>query len=860
MVWNVLKPFRYFRCTARVRFQVSGNAFMGGKLIAAWIPPNRVNAACDGWNTLTTISGIPQRVEMYPTENSTYELEIPLLLSSRWLDLDQTVNGPLSWLASFDNDEAVVSLGVVAVWVAAQLVSEDAIDSCSVSMFVSLENFQLENAYRLNFPSLTPPSAAVPPIANYLPFGGKYLNQVGGISFGIDPTLAEEDQVMIRKGVKQVFNVGDSLSEAKVKESTGWISGPLRTIAALATVFRPFTGVYSPLVAAGTATVSGLASVLSFFKLDKPRMLMLPTQVIRNYRNMAHGDGVDQVNSIALSSDNAVIPVGLNQPFDPEALKICRIASIPQVIDSTNVTTSMAANTVITQWSVAPWNVPLLGFNSALTKNSNKCYAWAPTFAYYAALPFRFWRGTCVVDVEVVAQGFSKMYLGLTWQPGFGEFATPPTTVSSGTETELMTQIVQVSGNTKARFVIPYKACSHWLRTDLNSQFNPNNAAAGARSKTGRVNGTFTLYIVNPLTSYSASGPNNNPVTIFTSVSFPDLQVARPTGESLCSSRGVIYALGTPGFAVTDGEKKEKDKKQVFNVADKLSGDSGPAEPSAQLSESHWFGDKIESILDITRRPSSIGYVSQFDRTAMTIWSLFTATGHSVRAMPVLDPASTNAIGSGNPLPQSLAVWFSNIFLAWRGEVSYQVANEPGYFRVGTSKSDSDETYSVRMINVDAWGGVPYPYLEGGTQENISYAPSTSAYTDGMSWRPTDSTAMPATAAVPYYSENTFIHTLDYGLPHTTGTTQRYNLTPYTIGTIPGVSISTTSSFYTVPDGDSVPPITYSILASTGDNFSYGALYPPGTITDYINAISTAVTYVSPNNYQYPGAWITGPP
>jgi hypothetical protein len=854
MVWNVLAPFRYFRCTARVRFQISGNAFLGGKLIAAWIPPNRINSFCDGWFSLTTLSGIPQRVEMYPTENSTYELEIPLLMSSRWLDLDQTVNGGLFYNSAGFNSEQLVTLGVVGVWVASALVSEDTIDSSAVSMFVSLENFQLETAYRLNFPALLPPIPTVTPLTKFLPFGSKFVNQVSAIWFGIDPTLLDEkkEKQKQRKAI-QVFNSGTSAGEARQKESSGWVSGPVRTVAQMASVFFPFSGTFSPLVAAVNATASGLASVLSYFNLDKPRMMALPTQIISNYRGIAHSDGIDQVNSLALSSDNAVSAVGLNQPFDPEALEISRIASIPQVISSKQVVTSMAASTVIMQWSVAPLNVPIVGTNSALNIDSAECYAYCPTFASWAAAPFRFWRGTCVIDVEVVAQAFSKMYLGLSWQPGFGEFAVPVTTVASGTETELLTQIVQVSGNTRARFVIPYKAGSHWLRNDMNAQFNATNSSIFQREKTGRVNGTFTMYVVNPLTSYSASGPNLNPVTVFTSVSFPDLQVARPTGVNLCSVRGGNYvALQPVGFS---------EKKQVFN-----SGESSSDTPSAQLSHNHWFGDKITSIMDVTRRPTSIGFMigTGVQFASQSIWSLFNTIPQMSKPLPTDVSTAAESFGNALPYPNNFAVWFSNIYLAWRGEVSYQLVAEIGGNTTSTQNFlPSSNRPAVKLTNTDAWDFTTFPFLSTGRPTfNVGYTPSASTYTDGTFYKPMYNVDIPIAASVPYYSESTFQMTIDPGLPAISGspTTFTFFGAPYVTGAMPGVNVTVQP-----PASQNVElpfdAVRFTMLASTGDNFSYGALYPPGVITDYITDGSQSFPLsTTASTYSLPPTWITSVP
>jgi hypothetical protein len=613
----------------------------------------------------------------------------------------------------------------------------------------------------------------------------------------------------------------------------------------MASIFHAFSGTMSPLVAATSATASSLANVLSFFKLDKPRMQELPTQIITNYRNLAHGDGIDQVNSIALSSSNAVSPVGLNQPFDAETLKIHRIASIPQIISSQRVVTSMAPGTVIMQWSVAPWNYPIVGVNTSNTLDGLNPYAYAPTLAGWAAAPFRFWRGTCVVDVEVVAQAFSKMYLGLSWQPGFGEFATAPSTVQPGTETELLTQVVQVSGNTRARFVIPYKARSHWLRNDMNSQFNEANDSVLTRASTGRVNGTFTIYVINPLTSYAKSGPNTNPVTVFTSVSFPDLQVARPTGVQLTSSRGGIYTAAiAPGLS---------DAKQVHNAAETPSD-----QPSAQLSCDHWFGDKIETILDVTRRPTSIGWfnddVKEFGQVN---FSLFTTLPSLCKPQPSDSSAATFSFGNPLPFPNNYAVWFANMYLVWRGEVSYQVFSETGLFTVPGTAAAGTDSVALKLTNCDAYNLVPFPFLQAGAVVAHDYSPTSSTYTDGCFYKPANIFSMPATAAVPYYSENTFQHTIDPGIAYKSGTSAyTFFAAPYTSGAVPGINIA-----YTLPIADTAQPVRMTVLANTGDNFSYGGIFPPMAVCDFItNGTQTTAVYTTSVTYHQAADWITSVP
>jgi hypothetical protein len=808
MVWRELNPFRYFRCTARVKFIVTGNAFMGGKIIAAWIPPNRVNFYYDGWYSLTQISGVPQKVEIYPTENATYEIEIPLLLSKRYMDLNDFTTAYPSYFSFCDNTP---TLGLVALWVVSQLVSEDAVDSSQISIFVTLENFVLDTAFSSELDTTTPPpSANNAVLPNYLPFSTKFANNISKIqSPNTGPVL------------------NSSESEAKQKESTGWISGPLTSISKMAQIFTPFTGTYAPLVAAGSAASSSLASVFKFFNLDKPRMQTLPTQVIKNFRNMANSDGIDQANHIGLSANNAVSPVGANQPFDEEHLHISRLASIPQTIATAQVTTASAVSSVPLSWAVAPWNVPVLGLRAVTGSTTVGAAAYAPTFASWVTTPFKYWRGTCVVEVEVVAQGFAKLALGLSWVPGDKEYATNPTTVPTGIEAETRTQIVQVSGNQRIKYEIPFKAATHWLRADRDYQFpiSPNSLP---RNTTGRINGHFYCYIVNQLTSFSPNGTNNNPVTLLLHVSFPDLQVAQPIGYQMSSDRGAIYAIdANPELNIVAGRDEELFQQSVLNSSE-----------SVVLSQHHWFGDTITNILQLARRVSPLGFFSMKGNNATYAFSLFSTSPRIARvgSLEPLDSRPSQTISDNT----NFALWFSNIYLTWRGEVSYQIIGNGSNFSV-TGSSNPTDVLGITIANTDAWNTSNYPQISVLEEEPFVNSTGSYLYPNGAFHKPDSLSDQPAVVSVPYYSEMTFQHTIDPGnrLVDTAPAGAITTIVPFTRGSVPGIRAYVTSSQPTPTSGTNHYAI--ECLCNVSDNFSYGGLYPPPVFTDAYNLPAATV-------------------
>jgi hypothetical protein len=104
--------------------------------------------------------------------------------------------------------------------------------------------------------------------------------------------------------------------------------------------------------------------------------------------------------------------------------------------------------------------------------------------------------------------------------------------------------------------------------------------------------------------------------------------------------------------------------------------------------------------------------------------------------------------------------------------------------------------------------------------------------------------------------------TIDPGLPAISGspTTFTFFGAPYVTGAMPGVNVTVQP-----PASQNVElpfdAVRFTMLASTGDNFSYGALYPPGVVTDYItDGSQTFPLSTTAATYSLPTTWITSVP
>jgi len=105
--------------------------------------------------------------------------------------------------------------------------------------------------------------------------------------------------------------------------------------------------------------------------------------------------------------------------------------------------------------------------------------------------------------------------------------------------------------------------------------------------------------------------------------------------------------------------------------------------------------------------------------------------------------------------------------------------------------------------------------------QDFSYWPGTAvALGNGVKIRPALLPGVPASAVVPYYSQETFHLTPDFFGGGTTGAPANV-YTLYNNGTCPGIC------FGTLADTTATAPFPVAMLANISDNFAFGGLYPP---------------------------------
>jgi len=515
------------------------------------------------------------------------------------------------------------------------------------------------------------------------------------------------------------------------------------------------------------------------------------------WKDLNHSDGLDEVKHLGVKTNNSIIPIGKGQPFSVEDMSISNIVSQSQLIMWRQFDNTQAAGSLLMQWAVAPWNVPCtekyqytdptgdhgLGHTSQATNMH--------TYASFMSNCFNYWRGTCVVDVHVIAQAFSKAYLGFTWIPGdseamFSDQAPYPVggSVVLSDLANFRTHVVEVDGNTESSFEIPFLCPEYYL----NSSISMTDILS--------TNGTLLVYVINPLTSFSIGG-GIRPIDVLVNVGWKDFEFARPSTHDLMNTGigGQLYCDILPNDVVED---------------------------ELELQSGEFFGETINEICDLTRRPTYLAKHKQTnDLTQDTvIVSLFSNMPYNVQTVSpdvlIYGPNKRNK--SRPPLgPACFANYISRIYLTWRGEVTYTVLS------IGESYDDGNvvgsESMGIVMANVidrsTVQKAVNTPISGSDNARAVVTTPMCTAFGAGATYRPVNLRAMPASATVPYYSPRAFMLTPDIFGP--SGSEQPCIVTSYEQVGVPGVRISSTAAKDT----------TFMVYCNTADSFSYGMLYPP---------------------------------
>jgi hypothetical protein len=195
-----------------------------------------------------------------------------------------------------------------------------------------------------------------------------------------------------------------------------------------------------------------------------------------------------------------------------DELVLSHLASIPTFITTFNWPISSVTDNILWNTYVTP---------KVVRTASTKLYIPACTFA---ALPFKYWRGTMRYRFQIVASAFHKGRLRFVYDPGYVE----------GLESNVsITRIVDLANERDFTIDVAWGNENHYLEHNPVDQTNYNTAAI-VTAQRNFTNGVLGVYVLNGLTAPSSLVNNDISINVFVSMC-DDAEFAVPDDSGIAN-------------------------------------------------------------------------------------------------------------------------------------------------------------------------------------------------------------------------------------------------------------------------------------------------------------------------------------
>jgi len=317
----------------------------------------------------------------------------------------------------------------------------------------------------------------------------------------------------VHLSVPTVSNMSGLLPQAgevNDEHANGPISKPAAIVsemAGAAAMAAPSIAEYALPVSQAAAAVSKAAKAAGFCKptevSDKKRV------VINNSSDLATTDALDTCAPLSFNVKHEVSPDPRISGLDgTDELAFNNLSKIESVLTRTNWIPGNARYFRIASIPITPmlclaeaWTIPNVANAVQLTPSG------------FVALPFRYWKGTARLRVQIVASGFHKGRLLVEWDP-VSSVVTPETQVQ-------YSKIIDIA--TERDFSIDIGWGSQYAALETGGFPTATQYTAGGFTPTVNPlqhNGVVTIRVLNELVAPSGS---TDPVQVLTWISFPDL-------------------------------------------------------------------------------------------------------------------------------------------------------------------------------------------------------------------------------------------------------------------------------------------------------------------------------------------------
>jgi hypothetical protein len=277
----------------------------------------------------------------------------------------------------------------------------------------------------------------------------------------------------------------------------------------------------------------------------------------------------------------------------------------------------------------------------------------------WVASRFHYWSGSLVYKFEIVASGFHRGTLGVTWVP----YNDNPAAVPLEYVNQFITKIVDITETKEFEFVVPF--ASHYPNIDVAQR-----------------NGTLRVYEINPLRAPGST--SNVSINVYVAAG-KDFELYRPMHRPEYAGGTYIFPNAVQGPADIVGETGSS--VTVSEVA----------QPVTSGREKIYFGESFTSIKQLCNRHSLA-----FSGTVLNSANS-NATFFEFQQYPVLPYELDSRDYGSTVISASYAAWFAPGFLAMRGGFRFKyVPRAPRFVNTPWTASSVGAAVPAQM-NVQAF-------------------------------------------------------------------------------------------------------------------------------------------------------------
>lgn len=499
---------------------------------------------------------------------------------------------------------------------------------------------------------------------------------------------AEDVELSVLTSREPTALVAQSGTEQDEANRLGVVSGPATTVAAMASSAKNIHMI-SPFAKATEIGATAVADVAKLFGLSRPIVTKDPEPykptIVSSLATTTTPDGANKLtidDKQELTIDPRIAGIG-----GVDSLNILEIAKRESYIGTFDWQEGTAPESLLVSLRVDP----CIWMNSF--GGSSPAYHFPATAA--AAFPFKYWTGSLRFRFQIVCSAFHKGRIKIVYDPN---------SVNSNEYNTMYTQIVDLAdrtdftvevGNGQSRTLLEHATIGDVIHADMFSTLALGNATYG--------NGTLNVYVVNELTSPTAS--NDISVNVFLSAG-EDFEVFVPDSDfqkmvfqpqsGFEAQSGLVQNGPDSGVAPESWNATEESAPQQAH-ADAL----GPSLNIDHRLNLVYTGEKIASFRQLLKRynlHSSIGFINSADKNLVL-------TGR--RPMfPYLRGAVAGAVDLGldgvtpfsyNFCNTVMLHWITYAFAGWRGSTRWKLVP------VGKTFSDTRIEVSRAPISGSAY-------------------------------------------------------------------------------------------------------------------------------------------------------------